>query len=232
MISFVAVIWLFEAFLATAAPYVVTSYIEVDIPTVSGAAQTITNFISPTASPLPTALSTVTISDQAYSYLDVVEIFLPSGAGSVITTNGISTTSIETDFYVPITYHPFSTCSGQKWTYITTVPVYVPVPAQPFLTPLVSSTSATSYTITINGSTQTESYPIISALLNPIDVPSDEYSSISSANQPDGVTLCINPTETETTASESATATVSSYGITCGQDNPTCEDCTYYTEYW
>jgi hypothetical protein len=235
MILFIAVIWLIEALSATAAPWVVTSYIEVDISAVPGepgAAQTITNFVSPTANPLPTALGTATIADEFYSDLDIVEIFLPSDAGSIVNANTISTTTIETDFYVPVTYHPFTTCSGKKWTYITTVSVYVPLPAQPFLTPLATSTSTSSLTVTVDGDPQVETFTTVSALLDPSAIPSDEYSSVSSANEPGGVKLCISPTSTQATVSASATALVSSYGITCGTDNPTCEDCTYYTEYW
>jgi hypothetical protein len=174
MISFVGVICILEALSAAAAPYVVTSYIEVDISTIPGytlsaftepgATQTVTNFISRTASPLLTALSTVTISDEFYSYLDVVEVFVPSGAGLVVATNSISTTPIETDFYVPVTYHPYSTFSGKKWTYITTVSIYVPLPAQPFLTPLATSTTTTSSTISIDGLPEAEAFTTVNAL--------------------------------------------------------------------
>jgi hypothetical protein len=233
MIFFIKLVLLLQSFLVITAPWVVTSYIEVDIITIAaepGGTERISNFITPTAGSLPPALSIVTISDQNYSDLDVVEIILPSGAGSPITPN--NTIPVGTDFYVPVTYHPFSTCSGKKWTYITTVYVYVPLPAQPFLTPLATSASITSFTITVDGTLQVEASTTVSALLDPSDVPSDEYSSASSENQPGSVELCTSPTETKATISASATAAVSTYGITCGKDNPTCEDCTYYTEYW
>lgn len=235
MICFIGVILLLQTLLVTAAPWVVTSYIEIDLVTIAaepGVTQTtaISNFVTPTASTLPPALSTVTISDQNYSELDVVEIILPSGAGAPMIPN--NSTVIETDFYVPVTYHPFSTCSGKKWTYITTVSVYVPLPAQPFLTPLATSTSITSFTVTVDDTLQVEASTTVTALLDPSDIPSDEYSSISSENQPGGVELCTSPTETKATVSASATGAVSTYGIICGNDNPTCEDCAYYTEYW
>ncbi|KAF8848206.1 hypothetical protein BDZ45DRAFT_681379 [Acephala macrosclerotiorum] len=234
-------ILLLEALSIFAAPWVVTSYVEVDISvysgytntgigtisgqTYSGRTTSTTRFVSPTGTTAPSGLTTLTTTNQYYSDVTVVEIVLPSGSGSTVFASFGGDESAVTEFYVPVTYEPFTTCKS-KWKFATEVPIDVPTPVQPHLTPLAVSTLISNYSVSETSTTFTNYYTTVSALLNPTDVPDDAYKSASSEYQPDGVSLCVSPT---TTAIENtATETVSSEGISCGKDNPTCEGCDYY----
>ncbi|CZR68268.1 uncharacterized protein PAC_18167 [Phialocephala subalpina] len=240
MILQFASILLFKSLSVYAAPWVVTSYVQIDISvytgytssgigtnpgdTQSGTTYSWTDFISPTGTVAPSGLSTLTTT-SGYSDVNIVEIVLPSGAGSTISPSFGGDDGVVTDFYVPVTYEPFTTCKS-KWKFATEVPISVPSPVQPHLTPITVSTSTSSYSVSEILTTFTNYYTTVSALLNPTDVPDDAYKSASSAYQPDGVSLCVSPT---TTAIENtATETVSSYGISCGKENPQCEGCSYY----
>jgi hypothetical protein len=212
--------------------YVVTSYIEyepiISTLTKSGSTQlyTITDklAVTPIASSFSAlSTSTETITDE---FLSIVEIVLPSGAGSVISRSAPGTTGANIEYVVVLTYTAASSCTGTSWTISSTVPVYLSSPVTPFITPTSTSVSAT----TEIDFTSTYRYTDYFAFLNPSDIAYDQLTSLSSEYAPYG---CASPIS----YSYGSYPTSYSYGsyptglpdpstVPCSSENPSCTNCT------
>lgn len=231
MKSLLALLWLGHILPIFAAPgWVVTSYIDYsyytihqytdidDTPqlttrTFAATTETMILNISPTKT--FSALSTIT-TDAGYNHhLTLVEVVVPTDAGALITHDPYANVKNVTNFYVPITYKPATSCKV-TWIYITTVRINIPDAVETYLTPLplTTITSTVLYTYTSPSSTRTaEILTYAEALLNPADIPDDVYSSISSDNKPYQIAYCSSPTKT--TTSIKATSTFSSDVSVC-----------------
>ena len=222
------------------APWVVTSYYEVDIVTPYSTGRTITISlpISPTVAVLPSPI-TVSTSIGAED-LTVVEIVLPSGAGAQQTYDPSHLSAPLREFYVMVTYSTIETCIGTtlELTTTSTLSLFVPFEVKSILN---GSTIGTS-TMTDFG----DNFEIISILANPSDIDPSVLSSASSLYAPyTWNSSCTHSTTTFKTATVSlsasrtataATSTATFDGTTednikCGKSNPNCDGCTYWVEY-
>lgn len=213
-----------------AAPYVVTNYVVLSVytnegytrtwTTISESLETYTRTVQAPAAPVA-AITTITTNAE-YTHVTVVEIVVPTG--SRISAADISS---YTSYVVPITYRPDATCTGQSWTFTSTVPVYVPdivsLPASVY-------SSATTYTYPhYNPSPTTQ----VLALLNPTDVNEEDLASASSAYAPRYMSYCYTPTTICPTASAAqCTTTFVSEGSTFSSDGSRSyyyDDYDYYT---
>lgn len=184
----------FLAICVSAAPYIVTTYVELSVYTDDGftdlettvpeSVYTYTEAVVP-ATPV-SAIATLTASAE-YADVTILEVVVESG--SPVTQNDYDSTYIETSYVVPITYTPDPTCTSQNWTYTTNVPVYVPDIVS--LTPVTISSSATTISYLYYNPTPTTD---LVAVLNPTDVNADNLASASSEYMPYGMSYCYTPT--------------------------------------
>ncbi|ESZ91753.1 hypothetical protein SBOR_7860 [Sclerotinia borealis F-4128] len=204
---------------AAPAPYIVTSYVELSIytyeaaetlqsTTYSAELQTLSVGVIPNATPVTNAIKTVTDS-SAYAHVTIIEVLLPPGSGHRPTSTYdyfATTTTPSTSYVVPITYTAYPSCTGtgQNWTYITNVPIYLPTIIASLLTPSTLTTSASTYTYYDDRiSVQT----VVQAILDPSDIAADALVSASSAYIPYSMEYCYTPTTTCTTYLSTATCT-------------------------
>jgi hypothetical protein len=202
---------------AAPAPYVVTSYVELSIYTVedyiTSGSQTVvaeytytnTEDVIPTVTPIPSAISTYT-EESIYTHVSIIEIVLPPGSGSEPTIDYAAySTSLDTIYVVPVTYTAPATCTGENWTFTTTVPVLVPNIVATQLSPVTVSASATTYSYLNYNPTPTTA---MIAVLNPTDVDPDDLASASSSYMPYEISYCESPTTycAEATCTSSSTS--------------------------
>ena len=238
---------LLHAICISAAPYIVTSYIEVSAYTYSGRTDSYTTrpasvdheteAVIPMATPVLNALSTST-DDLSYAEVTIIDAILPFGSGATPSINNdyeSYSTPTYTSYVVPITYTPSPTCTGQSWTFVTNVPVEVPLIVQTQFSPITVSASATTYSYADGRLTRTTA---MVAILNPTDISADDLASASSEGQPDGLSSCYTPTTycaTQLSVPTCTTAFTYDYGTlgSSGSSNYPAEyDSCYYGDCW
>lgn len=146
LVLFLTFVFYFSS-LARAAPWIVTRYYEPEVYSDDGytITPTVTTDIvevTPTASSMPAALSTTTVTRTYFDdIITVVQVLLPSGA-PVATDNGLYNDNdyITTNYYVDLVYTAPTGCSSH-WTTTTAVSLYVPSEIQGFVQPTSTSIS-------------------------------------------------------------------------------------------
>lgn len=191
---------------ASAAPYIVTNFVELSIYTEPGFTNlrttepaslfTYTRTVEPASS--VNGISTITASEN-YAEVTIIDIVVsgpiatktPSTSTYDITDPDFYSTymDIQTQYVVPITYLPNSSCTSQSWTWSTNVPVDIPSIVSLSPVSLSTSTSVYSYQF-LNPTTTTEVF----AILNPTDVAAADLSSASEEGKPYGLSYCYTPT--------------------------------------
>ena len=193
-----------------AAPYVVTTYVEISVyteeaftdfeTTVPASLDTETFSVVP-ATPV-SAITTLTAS-AGYADVTLVEIVVPSGAPASENYD-YDSSYVDTSYVVPVTYTPEATCTSQNWTLTTTVPVFVPFIVS--LAPVTVSTSAS----TISYPTPLTAIYVV-AVLNPADVDADDLAAASSDNMPYEMSDCYTPTSYCATGTASAASCTTTF---------------------
>jgi len=206
-------IFLFPSFLAlgvSAAPYFVTTYIELSVYTEDGFTNSRTTIpetiYTETEAVVPatpvSAIATITTAAE-YTHVTILDVVVASGKP---VSYNYDSTYIDTSYVVPVTYTPDPTCTGHNWTYTTNVPVYVPGIVS--LSPVTVSSSATTYSYLHYNPTPTTN---LVAVLNPTDVNADDLASASSEYAPYGISYCYTPTTYCPTASAATCTTTFAY---------------------
>ncbi|KAK0124548.1 hypothetical protein ONS95_009496 [Cadophora gregata] len=221
----------FLALTASAAPYIVTSYVVISVETFTyyGSTELYTEtsvVAKPTAS--VSVLSTLTES-AAYADVTVVYEVLQSGQPTSRTYNTGTDEVLYTSYVVPITYSADATCS-QDWTYSTNVPVSLPAVIKP--TPVTATTSTTTHPYGYGYSKPQETFVV--AVLNASDVDAAEVASASSAYAPSYISYCYyTPTTTCSTPTGTAAQCTTTFVYDSSSSNRGSfyED-PYYTGYW
>ncbi|KAG4424955.1 hypothetical protein IFR04_001926 [Cadophora malorum] len=223
----------FLALTASAAPYIVTSYVVISVEAYTyygGSSTDLYTDTSVVASPTASVsvLSTLTES-AAYADVTVVYNVLASG-DSISRTYYTGTEDIPyTSYVVPITYSADATCS-QNWTYSTNVPVSFPAIITP--TPVTATTSATTYAYGYGYNKPQETYVI--AVLNASDVDAAEVASASSYYAPSYLSYCYTPTTTCSTPTGTAAqcTTTFVYDSSSSSRGSSSYYDDYYHDYW
>lgn len=173
---------LHETSVAFAAPWIVTKLYEQHIYTEHYGYKTTTTTdieqITPTASPMPAALSTTTsvTSNSYYGAATVVQVLYPSGAGTEPTYNyNYYGSHIITQYYVNMVYTAPTSCSSQ-WTVTTAIPVNVP---NGIVGALPATSMSTSYSVDDSQPFQPTTYTRALAFIDPTQVPASRLSMLS-----------------------------------------------------
>ncbi|GIK05104.1 hypothetical protein Aspvir_009203 [Aspergillus viridinutans] len=170
---------------AFAAPWIVTKVYEQDVSTYDYGYKTTTRTrideITPTASPMPAALSTKTYitSDSYDDAVTIVQVLYPSGAG-IESTYNYRDSNIITQYYVNMVYTAPTSCSSQ-WTLTTAVPVYVPNAIEDAL---LATSMSTSYSVDDSQPFQPTTYTNALAFIDPTQVPASSLSRLSNSYKP------------------------------------------------
>ncbi|KAF7118980.1 hypothetical protein CNMCM5793_008620 [Aspergillus hiratsukae] len=173
---------LHQTSVAFAAPWIVTEVYEQDVYTEDYSYETTTRTlieqITPTASPMPAALSTTTslTSNSYYGAVTVVQVLYPSGAGTEPTYNyNYYDSNIITQYYVNMVYTAPTSCSSQ-WTVTTAIPVNVPNAIE---NALPATSMSTSYSVDDSQPFQPTTYTRALAFIDPTQVPASSLSMLS-----------------------------------------------------
>jgi hypothetical protein len=183
----------------SAAPWIVTSYYELDLYTAEG--YTDTDFgitysatiesqiveITPTASVSPLTTSTIVISNDEYDGgpITVVEVLFPSvpaaAAATTTTMEAVATsTRVYTSYYVNLVYTAPASCST-SWVSTTAVPVDVPYEIEGAIKP---TSVSTSYSTDNSQPFQPVTITQAMAYIAPSQLPSSSLSELSSQYGP------------------------------------------------
>lgn len=232
---------LLHALCASAAPYLITSYLELSVYTRTGTTRTgITTRseslityteevqLPATVTAAPAAITTYTTADSYYTHVSVVNVVLSKGVGETIPyatykTDTETINSYYTTYMVPVTYHAPASCAATSWDFVATVSVYVPPPVRTLITPATITTTVSTYSVAhLNPSPTTRVYVI----LDPKDVDVDDLSSASSsyATQNPRITRCTSPT--------SSSALATSTGSSGSSSGSTSSSSGYYSGYY
>ena len=217
--------------LVLSSPYLVTQYVNIKTSTIVPATvfsaisvtqteilRTLTQEIVPTVTPVPTInAKTSVITSNEYGVVTVVEVDVPLAAGKTLSRFG----GPDTSYYVGLTY---SKCASVSATQVTAV-VYVPSVVEGKLSPITAATSFRSYDTA-------RATPIVSALVKAEDIDPKALSSLSFQNQPYGCTDAPEPRSTiQPDSSGHCSNGHNATSTRCGDNNPCCVSCTFYTEY-
>ncbi|RHZ63221.1 uncharacterized protein CDV56_105825 [Aspergillus thermomutatus] len=187
VLAFLSLI-LHQSSFAFAAPWIVTKVYEQDVYTYDYSYKTTTRTlideISPTASPMPAAISTTTsvTSDSYGDAVTVVQVLYPSGAGTESTYNYYNyyDSNIITHYYVNMVYTAPTSCSSQ-WTLTTAIPVNVPYAIEDALP---ATSMSTSYSVDDSQPFQPTTYTKALAFIDPTQVPASSLSMLSNSYKP------------------------------------------------
>lgn len=178
---------------------------------------TTTQYITPTATAVPSALTAQTSTDTYYD-VTVVKLHLPTGAGKPIQTESGSSS---TRLLVPVTYSKCTTySSGTDYAIppITKSPVIYltpPVAAKmSVLSTFVSHEYKTYYTAT-------STYEV--AVIDPAGLDPVDFASLSSVAQPFSCLTATATVDYRHACEVGSTARMEGRG--CGELNPCCYDC-------
>ncbi|EAW12115.1 uncharacterized protein ACLA_060700 [Aspergillus clavatus NRRL 1] len=174
---------------AVAAPWIATKLYEASEHTYRYAYETTTETtiqeITPTAAPMPAALSTATFvtSPRYGDAVTVVQVLYPSGAGAAATYDRYGyydTGHVTTDYYVNMVYSASGSCSTQS-PFTTALPVDVPG----YLRGAVPATSTTTtYSVDSSRPFQPTTYTNALAFIDPTQLPASSLSSLSDLYMP------------------------------------------------
>lgn len=172
---------------AFAAPWIVTKVYEQDVYTEDYGYRTTTRTlideITPTASPMPAALSTAThvTSDSYDDAVTVVQVLYPSGAGieSTYKYYNYQDSNIITQYFVDMVLTAPTSCSSQ-WTVTTAVPVYVPNAIEDAL---LATSMSTSYSVDDRQPFQPTTYTRALAFIDPTQLPASSLNRLSNSYQ-------------------------------------------------
>ncbi|PYH44088.1 uncharacterized protein BP01DRAFT_280391, partial [Aspergillus saccharolyticus JOP 1030-1] len=180
----------------SAAPWIVTAYYQETVYTESGYYTTYTTTsidqITPTATSLPPALSTITsvATENTYGSYDdevvtVIQQLYPSGVGSDFydAYYDQEDEADSTQFVVNLTYTAPTGCSSQ-WTTTTTAEIFPPARVQSLL-PLTAV--STSLSVDSSQPFQPTTYTIDVVYVDPTQIPSSSLSLLSAEYLPTGL---------------------------------------------
>ena len=181
---------------------------------------TTTQYITPTATALPSALGGKTSTDS-YNDVTVVQVHLPTGAGKPIQTQSDDST---TRILVPVTYSECTTySSGNSY-------VIPPITKSPmiYLTPPVAAKMSVLSTFVSHESksyyTTTSTYEV--AVIDPKGLDPVDFASLSNGAQP---MSCLTATATvDYRHACEVGSRVRMEGKGCGELNPCCYDCSEF----
>lgn len=200
------------ALCASAAPYIVTTYVELSVytedygytdseTTIPASVYTYTDAVIP-ATPV-SAIATLT---ESAGYADVTVIQVVVESGSAVTQNNYDSSYTQISYVVPVTYTPEPTCTSQNWTFTTNVPVYVPdIVSLPAVTTFTSAT-----TISYEYYSPTPTTGLV-AVVNPTDVDASDLAAASSEYMPYGLSYCYTPTTSCATGTASAASCTTTF---------------------
>ncbi|KAE8376608.1 hypothetical protein BDV26DRAFT_265209 [Aspergillus bertholletiae] len=188
---FLSVIFTHLCSLVLAVPWVVTDYYEQAVVTedyyYTSRVVTTIQQISPTATSLPEAISTITSisSENYYGDATVIQKLLPTGVGRPVDdpyyyNYNESDDYHATAFKVNLTYSAPTGCSTQ-WTQVTAVSVDPPLAVRDLLP---RTAVETSVTVDTRSPFQPTTYTYDVVYVDPTQIPSSTLSSLSYYNRP------------------------------------------------
>ncbi|CAG8960342.1 hypothetical protein HYFRA_00012416 [Hymenoscyphus fraxineus] len=224
---------LLHALNVLAAPYIVTSYVELSVHTQYNGVKTYTKpvVLPSTITAPPSAIATSTRADKYYTHVSIVDIVLSPGLGKSPSYDYEDSEDVlYTTYMVPLTFNAPTSCSSTSWAFTTTVAVYIPPPVRGKINAATLSTSASTYTYEHRNPVPTTN---VIAILNPTDVDPSDLASASSKHSryyyytrytsPGGLNTLASPT------SSSETSRSSSRYESCGGSYSACYNSPYQT---
>ncbi|CAG8978762.1 hypothetical protein HYALB_00012747 [Hymenoscyphus albidus] len=219
-----------------AAPYIVTSYVELSVYTQYNGVKTYTKpvVLPSTITAPPTAIATSTRADTYYTHVSIVDIVLSPGVRKSHSYDyEDSEDALYRTYMVPLTFNAPTSCSSTSWAFTTTVEIYIPPPVRGKISAATLSTSASTYTYEHCNPVPTTD---VIAILNPTDVEPSDLASLNALATPTGsddigtedIYTSRHPSRpTSTSTSSSDTSRSGSRYEYCGGSYSACYDSNY-----